>query len=316
MNTPFRAPQASNASGKPTTPGNQTVFAGRDRPMRLADFLELRHSIAEDEAPQDTNGSGEPENEKSECSPELRHRPRTGSLPTAGVGRSRFPISIQPNLQSPSQTSTKGFAGPPLRSCKRRLTSPGPSLPRKATRIATETHDFPARPLPKPRAKDGIPALKCGGQKMESIIGTRINKKDGKTEYLVRWKGSIPDSWQKKMSLQFFMDLLTEFEERQNQQDARTFLLRSPTKADGNLEDSEDSKGCQPKVPERSGKDEYVVERILGHRPNSHTGGSEYLVKWKDYSDDKNTWEPKKNLTNCGAAWEEYAYSILKQVEW
>ena len=38
---------------------------------------------------------------------------------------------------------------------------------------------------------------------------------------------------------------------------------------------------------------EYEVEQILRQE------GQQYLVKWKRYSTSKNTWESKKNLTNC-----------------
>jgi len=39
--------------------------------------------------------------------------------------------------------------------------------------------------------------------------------------------------------------------------------------------------------------DEFEVERILEKQ------GRQYLVKWKGYPEEDNTWEPKKNLKNC-----------------
>lgn len=39
---------------------------------------------------------------------------------------------------------------------------------------------------------------------------------------------------------------------------------------------------------------DYVVEKILKKRQNN--GITEYLLKWKNYSDDYNTWEPEENL--------------------
>lgn len=42
---------------------------------------------------------------------------------------------------------------------------------------------------------------------------------------------------------------------------------------------------------------EYQVERIVGHRFDSRNGPKiEYLVKWEDYEDTDNTWEPQKHL--------------------
>ncbi|XP_025208759.1 heterochromatin protein 1-like isoform X2 [Melanaphis sacchari] len=40
----------------------------------------------------------------------------------------------------------------------------------------------------------------------------------------------------------------------------------------------------------------YVVENILNFRTNN--GYNEYFLKWKDYDDSYNTWEPEENL-NC-----------------
>jgi hypothetical protein len=52
-------------------------------------------------------------------------------------------------------------------------------------------------------------------------------------------------------------------------------------------------------------EEEYQVERILDYKLIN--GKQYYLVKWKDYSDTENTWEPKKNLTqNCSEDVEEF----------
>ena len=44
------------------------------------------------------------------------------------------------------------------------------------------------------------------------------------------------------------------------------------------------------------GQEEFEVEEVLKSRKNR--GKLEYLVKWKGYGNEENSWEPKKNLSN------------------
>ena len=43
--------------------------------------------------------------------------------------------------------------------------------------------------------------------------------------------------------------------------------------------------------------DEYEVERILAHRGTKTR--REYLIKWLNYPDFENSWEPEVNLSNA-----------------
>jgi len=53
------------------------------------------------------------------------------------------------------------------------------------------------------------------------------------------------------------------------------------------------------------GEQEYEVERIVDHRmvPN---GAFHYLVKWRNWPKESNTWEPAENLTNCNEMLRNY----------
>jgi len=47
-------------------------------------------------------------------------------------------------------------------------------------------------------------------------------------------------------------------------------------------------------VEEEEEEEEYEVEKIMDKRVNK--GEVQYLIKWKGFKDDDNTWEPKANL--------------------
>ena len=58
----------------------------------------------------------------------------------------------------------------------------------------------------------------------------------------------------------------------------------------------------------RAPKEIFYAERLLGHR-EVKTGEKvvlQYLVKWRDYGDESNTWEPRSNLLTCGELIREY----------
>jgi hypothetical protein len=65
-----------------------------------------------------------------------------------------------------------------------------------------------------------------------------------------------------------------------------------------------------PPVLLQDGSEEFEVETILSHRdrslPRSTHTVREYLIKWKGYTHEHNTWEPAKNLTNCAELLTEY----------
>ena len=56
-----------------------------------------------------------------------------------------------------------------------------------------------------------------------------------------------------------------------------------------------------PEIVMDDGNVEFEVESILKHRIRKYGRGSrlEYLIHWKGYQSDDDTWEPLRNLTNC-----------------
>ena len=84
---------------------------------------------------------------------------------------------------------------------------------------------------------------------------------------------------------------------------------------------------CQQQPPPATlfidGYVEYEVERILDHAQRHCVNGAEgsdrtqrkkgeskvlmdFLVKWRDYGPEHNTWEPESNIANCGEILQEY----------
>lgn len=55
---------------------------------------------------------------------------------------------------------------------------------------------------------------------------------------------------------------------------------------------------------EPSGDSEFEVERVLAKR--TRKGVLQYLVKWKDWTDENNTWESEENLTSAAEAINEF----------
>jgi hypothetical protein len=52
--------------------------------------------------------------------------------------------------------------------------------------------------------------------------------------------------------------------------------------------------------PPKSEKEkEWEVEYVVDKKIDSKSQETSYLVKWKNYPEDSNTWEPEANLGNC-----------------
>ena len=65
--------------------------------------------------------------------------------------------------------------------------------------------------------------------------------------------------------------------------------------------------GTPPQAPppvEIDGQLEYEVDQILQHR--SYRGHTQYLVRWKGYKAEDDTWQDASDLENAACKLEEY----------
>ena len=57
------------------------------------------------------------------------------------------------------------------------------------------------------------------------------------------------------------------------------------------------------------GEEEFEMEEILSHEPRSQTKSDnkvKFLVKWKGFGHENNTWEPFENMKNAPVSLKEY----------
>jgi len=75
----------------------------------------------------------------------------------------------------------------------------------------------------------------------------------------------------------------------------------------------EEQKKIPPKLVIIEGEEEFKVEKILNKR--TIKGKEKFLVRWKDYTVEKDTWENRENLENAKELVEEFEREYRKEVE-
>jgi len=110
---------------------------------------------------------------------------------------------------------------------------------------------------------------------VEQVVNKRISA-TGKVEYLLKWQGydSKDNTW--------------EFEDNLN---CRALIKEYEKTKEKPVEINDDS---DIEIADES-ETTYTVEKIVDKRKGKN-GTTEYLVKWKGYSEKQNTWEPVKNI--------------------
>ena len=108
------------------------------------------------------------------------------------------------------------------------------------------------------------------------ISGTFPEQKSNKKQYLVKWKGfeNEQNTWESRKRIP--RKLIESFEEEQ-----RIKNQSLQTRPNGNQNESEEKL--------------YVIEKLLEKRYVWNIR-CQYLVKWKDYGNEHNSWEPKASL--------------------
>jgi histone-lysine N-methyltransferase SUV39H len=70
---------------------------------------------------------------------------------------------------------------------------------------------------------------------------------------------------------------------------------------------------CKNLKTELSNKNVYEVEKVLGKKIDNNLVF--YLIKWKNWNVEYNTWEPIENLTNCSELLKEFEDGRMKSLE-
>ena len=75
----------------------------------------------------------------------------------------------------------------------------------------------------------------------------------------------------------------------------------------------EGQKKIPPKLVIIKGEEEFKVEKILNKR--TIRGKEKFLVRWKGYTTEEDTWENRKNLENAKELVEEFEREYGKEVK-
>jgi hypothetical protein len=147
---------------------------------------------------------------------------------------------------------------------------------------------------------------------VEKILDERIKK--GKFEYLVKWKNydNVEDTtWEPVENIGAYQNLIDAFEKSlmANKKEQDLLDRNGKEKAKKNIATKEAKSNTAPKAAKKKGskktektkpknegdsaevhEDVYIIESLL------KKNGSKFLVKWENYSEEYNTWEPKSSI--------------------
>ena len=125
---------------------------------------------------------------------------------------------------------------------------------------------------------------------VEAIVGERTHYR--KVQYLVKWAGfpSTDNTWEAAENISETVAYEVYLKSKASQPKKQKEVENDDADEDDDQDDEEDDS-------------EYEVESVLDHRTQDDQ--IEYLVKWKGFSVEDNTWEPIENLSDS-VALEQY----------
>jgi hypothetical protein len=155
-------------------------------------------------------------------------------------------------------------------------------------------------PPPKRAAKAGPKSIKEKRAKKEPesyevqhILGVQFNKQTKNIEYLVKWQG-----WALNKSSWEVEDNVTSDDLTDSYNLAYQFLKsRFITKDNGYPSDTDSE--TEEERSARKLKGHWAVEAVLGVQLDTKKNQLQYLVKWEDWDDSYNSWEPLEHVSNC-----------------
>ncbi|XP_011062609.1 PREDICTED: zinc finger protein 708-like [Acromyrmex echinatior] len=116
---------------------------------------------------------------------------------------------------------------------------------------------------------------------VDKILAKRFNTKKRCWEYLIEWKGNPQEKPKLKPSIK-----------------PKTKSGKATTEEDADLSN-----------------EGYIVDKILAKRFNTKKRCWEYLIKWKGYPHENNTWESAEAVATCKSLLDEFERSHAKQKE-